>query len=156
MAAMAAAAAAAAKRQRPQRMSIAGRSSEDKGASGRVTQWRRWRWRKRRAGERGPGPARGCRGRQRRLGAVTAPRSDPRGTRQHPAGPQLRTLTTGSSVMAAAAAAGAENPEGRARRSQSLPPASFEPAGRPLRVGGGEGAPEVGPRASEHARIRSQ
>lgn len=30
--------------------------------------------------------------------------------------------------MAAATAAGAESPEGRARRSQSLPPASFEPA----------------------------
>lgn len=58
--------------------------------------------------------------------------------------------------MAAARAAGAESPEGRARRSQSLPPASFEPAWRPLRVGRGEGAAEVGPRASEHARDRSQ
>lgn len=58
--------------------------------------------------------------------------------------------------MAAATAAGAESPEGRARRSQSLPPASFEPARRPLRVGRGKGAAEVGPRASEHARDRSQ
>lgn len=57
-------------------------------------------------------------------GEVTA-RGPPRRRETRRRAPALRTLTTGSSVMAAA---GAENPGGRAHGSHSPPPASFEPA----------------------------
>lgn len=70
------AAATAAKRQRPQKLSIAGRSSEDKGAGGSVTAEAQSG---EKVGRAGAERARGCWGRLRWLGAVTAPCCDPRG-----------------------------------------------------------------------------
>lgn len=135
------AAATAAKRQRPQKLSIAGRSSEDKGAGGPVTAETQSRGKVGRAGaETSAG----------QLGATAEARGSdrPAASAPHTHHWELRN--------------GGRDRGGGGEPGGAGPPQPVTTAGifrtdlETVESKQREGAAEVGPRASEHARVRNQ